>query len=160
MNYDLYIRPLVCFPSYILFTSIFSLSNYELRLWELKYLVESNKKNLKNDIIMFAFYNSQNVSDSFCNDLIRIKRNINLDINQTKLFLNRELIRIQPIRYMWREHKDWGFFANACFFGLCCFYGKYRTYVPRNIIKGYIGLNVFNFGHLVGNHKIPRGKFI
>lgn len=118
LPYSFYItKAIICMPSNLLFMSLFAPSKYESKLWDLKKLLKTDSND---DEITRAFNNlinrySTNTSTPFDNVLepiiernsnggVRFKKIMNRKyLYKIKSAVNWELIRIQPIRYLWKE---------------------------------------------------------
>lgn len=104
---------LITAPSSIIFMSLFAPSRYESKLWDLKRLLKSKDKDnaeaIKKEFVDIQLRYSSCTSRWFDKVLLALAAEGRLDkLDQkymcfTKAAIDWELIRVQPIRYVWNE---------------------------------------------------------
>jgi hypothetical protein len=109
-------RTAVCWPSHLVFMSIFSPSRYESKLWDLRHFVEQNRvletkpPHLKTELE--AFRRRYDVTsrrfDYFLSEMLDPRSDGTTRVDASNKYwyyvqssIDWELIRVQPMRYVW-----------------------------------------------------------
>jgi len=129
------IKAFLCFPSELLFMTLFSPSEYESKLWKLSGNVDLEKE-------LPYIKDCPCTSRHFEKVLDRI-----LESENYSNAVDQELIRNQPLRYIRNKTDSFTFYSVAVATG----FGFSK--LPKRLKSLYLILNFGNFMYLLGGHK-------
>lgn len=162
-------KSIVCIPSHLLFMSIFEPSRYESKLWDLKKIL---KKDSYNEIMFQQFadikvrYHTntsnffESMIDEMLNKLIRLENSHFQYRYYTLSILDLELIRIQPLRYIWNENDKLDLYGSSLT-SIACTWKIFEKQI-KTIRGPYLifAFNIINFFNLSSVYKPPDKKRI
>jgi len=138
-------------PSNLLFMMCFAPSRYESKLWVLKKKLENvndtNYSAIGEELKDLKLRYWEHTSGPFGRLLSTYKENM-LD-ERVRAAVDWELIRVQPIRYVWNETDHISLYGLAATIGFGFAYFKLIKRFPNHLLF----FNVFNFALMFGNYK-------